>query len=488
MQYTFVVGLTVVLSTAAIGAEKPIPQDSARMEKQFRERLEWNRQTLGVAYDKIGKKDPRWDKPASQALNLAALTFSQQYEPLVRLTDVHPPAKSAIDAGCNDPLILYLYARSSVGEHYPAEAELNRRVQAAADAMSSSKYSPYRRAVALRAAAERKAAKISLTGQETREIQRVLDAVVDLLPSSVAEDPRTPDWEAGWYATINGVIAEHRRLISDYKVAFDRVDARLAKVQGIEALRLTVKGSFLLYWGWEARTQQFASGVNDEQIRTFQSRLQQARAALEAAWNAKPGEPRVAELMLEVEKAIGGGDRQAMETWFERAMMTDGNNQRACWTKLDWLDPKWYGGDSFDNLLAFGKACAATRNWHTGITLLAADAHLRYWKSLPQKEGLKYMRSPEVWKEIQSVYDEYLQHYPEDHVQRSKYAMLCYVGAHYAEAHAQFQAVGNRLAQWQTFPFFPLAVMKQAREHAAQVVSRKVRPGNAPAVKDPAHR
>ena len=43
-----------------------------------------------------------------------------------------------------------------------------------------------------------------------------------------------------WYQTINSVIAVHRELAGDYKAAFDRVASKLAKVPGIEALRLLV--------------------------------------------------------------------------------------------------------------------------------------------------------------------------------------------------------------------------------------------------------
>ena len=186
--------------------------------------------------------------------------------------------------------------------------------------------------------------------------------------------------------------------------------------------------------------------------------------------------------MLDIEKAIGGDDRAAMETWFERAMTADGNDEAACLTKLDWLDPKWHGDDAGEEMLAFGKSCAATKNWRTGITLLAGDAHLRHCSRLEPKESLKHMKNPEVWSEIQSVYDEYLKHFPDDDMRRSKYAFLSYLGAHYAVAHAQFQAVGDRLTTWHIFPYPPLEELKKCREHTAQIVSAKLKRRNSPAL------
>jgi hypothetical protein len=131
-------------------------------------------------------------------------------------------------------------------------------------------------------------------------------------------------------------------------------------------------------------------------------------------------------------------------------------------------------------ILAFGKACGATKNWHIGITLLAADAHLRHSSRLGQAEQTTYMESPEVWTEIQAVYDEYLKHHPDDKTERSKYAMLCYLGAHYVKAHAQFLAVGDGLTTWPTFPNMPFATMTAARDFTARFMENRRRTGAAP--------
>ena len=466
MQLALVIGLGLLASAFA---DAPIPQDAAKLEAWSRERLEWNTRSLRGVYDKVGKKDARWDAPAREALDLAARVFSEQVDPVTTLIDVHAPARKAVAAGCDDPMVLYLYARSSVGPGAPDAEEYARRMQAAADAMSGCGYSPFRRAVAAMKAAELRAWKADITPEGRREVERSVDAALDLLPACAAEDARFEDR----YNLVNSAIATYRKLGGDYKAAFDRVDARLAKFPGIEALRLAVRGNFQLQWGWEARTTAFAAGVTEEQFRIFEARLREAREALEGAWKANPGEPHVADLMLVVEKGIGGGDREAMETWFARAMTADGNDQDACWSKLDWLDPKWYGGDTPDAMIAFGKACLATKNWRSGITLLAADAHFRLSSRLDATERAKYLRSPEVWSEIQSAYDEYLAHYPANDVARSKYATLCYLAARYPDADAQFRALGDRLTTWPTFPNYTLATLKEFRDFAAKVVANQ---------------
>ena len=122
------------------------------------------------------------------------------------------------------------------------------------------------------------------------------------------------------------------------------------------------------------------------------------------------------------------------------------------------------------------------KNWLTGITLLVADAHLRYATGLDPAERAKYLRSPEVWDDIRSVYDEYLKHYPRDDVRRSKYAALCYDGRPFPEAHAQFQALGDRLPAWTGFPALTPEGLKAMRDEVARVAGSRAgraRPGPA---------
>ena len=155
-------------------------------------------------------------------------------------------------------------------------------------------------------------------------------------------------------------------------------------------------------------------------------------------------------MMLTVEKAAGG-DRDEMETWFQRAMEADGDNQAACDAKMDWLDPKWHG--SVEEMLEFGRACRDTKNWRAGLTLLLPDAHHRaVLVPAPRSVKFQYFAAPAVWDDVRSAYDEYLGHYPKDYVERSQYAVLCYLCGKHDESHRQFVAVGDNLVWSLAYP------------------------------------
>ena len=330
MRHLLSIALSFLTLAAAPGDDKPIPQDTARMEQRSRDRLEWNRRTLAVAYDKVGKKDPRWDGPAREALELAARMFSQQVDPVVSLSDIHGPAKKAVDAGCKDPMILYLYARTSIGPFFPKLPEYQpaapgRRGRDGGQRLFSL---PPGRGAAVHDRAEGReggphAGRAARGGAWTR-----------CRPRPPGQERRGGPEERG----VGGSLVRypqrrhrlHRRLGCDYKAAFDRVDARLAKIAGIEGPAAHGEGEFLPRSGAGRRG---ASGSRPRSPRSSSApsgtRLGQARDALNKAWKAKPDEPNVADLMLSVEKSIGGGDREAMETWFERAMKAERRRPRS---------------------------------------------------------------------------------------------------------------------------------------------------------------
>ena len=476
----------VAASTWAVAAEKPIPQDPAFMRKRSQDWLAWNRATLGDAYAKVGKKDARWDKPAREALDLAARMYSLQVDPFVTPGEIHTSARQAVDAGCDDPLILYVYAQTSIIPNFPGNEEFIRRVLRASDALMASPHSPFRKASALEKATLLKGRQVTLQSppDQIGVVEAGLDGLFDLLAQSVKVDPRGEFWEARWYDTLKSALAEYRRLNADSKKAFDRFDAKLAEVSGIEPLRLALKGRYFVDWGWEARTDAFAPMVSEKQFQTFEARLTEARATLEAAYKLNPKQPCVAQTMMSVELGIGRGDRDAMELWFERALELNPDDQKACWAKLNWLEPKWYGSEDNKDSLAFGKACVETKNWKSGITLLVAQAISSHGWSLPKDndESGRYFFQTENWNPIAGVYDEYFKYYPNDSVELSRFAYLAYQANRTRIAQQTFGKVGDNLTTWGGSPYVPLDRLKWVRNYVDERMEeiRKIKATQAP--------
>jgi hypothetical protein len=357
----------------------------------------------------------------------------------------------------------------AVGTFYPGPEEAIRRARAAAAALADSRYPAIRRAVALRFSASMGLYATMPDDADRKQAERDLDAALALVKESAESDERNPFWNANWADTLNELTRGYRVLGVPAEAAHERVDAALAGVPDARGLRLFNRGNFWFGYGWEARTEAFAPDVPEGGFEALEKRLAIAREAFEEAWKVQPGSDETACRLMEIDKAVGG-DRDTMELWFERALKANGDDRESCWSKLEWLDPKWHG--SVEEMLAFGRACRDTKNSRTGITLLAADAHWRIAAKLGKYQR-KYLALPEVWADIQSVYDEYLKHHPVDDVARSKYAVFSYLAGHHREAEVQFVALGDRLMQWRETPYVPLAQMKQNRTQNAEIVIGK---------------
>lgn len=439
---------TVVCLVALPGAgvaqpDWPIPQDAERQARRHEEMLAWNRKTLGEAYEKVGKKNPKWDELARKCLDAASRWCSHYIESRATLLDVHNRVQPAIGLGCDDPLILYLYARSSHGPFDPGRAELARRYAVAAVALEQSEYPAIRRFTALYKAGQYQA----MVPRKDAEAERFLLASLRVLAESATHDEPSRDLEDTWYTAVTTVQGTLAILKKNSLVAFQQIDAELAKTPQLEWLRLAAKGDFYIHYAWEARGSGFADTVGPEAQQKFEARLKIARQALGQAWLVKPGDWHIANSMLTVVKGLTSR-RDEMEKWFYRAMLADGDNQKACWAKLDWLDPKWYGTD--EEMVAFGRACRDTKNVRSGITILLGDAHYRAMTRRDTKTGqLQYMRQDDVWNDIYSVYSEYFQLYPSDFRERTRFAVFACWAGRYEISQRQFLLLGDNIqAGW----------------------------------------
>ena len=193
-----VTGLALAsLSAACSGNDWPIPQNIQKAQQERLSRLMWADRTLAAPYDKVGKKNPRWDRLVSDLMKTAVPLFLFPDDADTH-DDVYQPAQRAIEAGCDDPTVLYIYARTSTGRNFPGVDEYERRLQTAAAALESSRYPAFRRAAALIRLGRHL---LNRGNPSTRQdSRRRFETVLGLLAESVKTDGLNPSSLRYWQA------------------------------------------------------------------------------------------------------------------------------------------------------------------------------------------------------------------------------------------------------------------------------------------------
>jgi hypothetical protein len=275
-----------------------------------RERMEWHLRSSVGAYDKVGKKDPRWDDLARKAVDL---TMRHSFEPGSKVTtaEINRAAKAAMDAGCDDPLVANLYARTSNSLTGLGKENLIRLRRDATQAYAASRYPAFRRAGSLETLASGLMNGKLRNDAARKEIETTLDASLALLPEGAKSDEHNGFWVDKWHDTIISIIKDYRELGVAAEAAYERVDAKMANIPELEELRLLVRGTFWFHYGWEARTKAFAPNVPAGGFLSLEERLTVAKKAFEEAWKLRPENAYPAVCLMDIDKSIGG-DRATM--------------------------------------------------------------------------------------------------------------------------------------------------------------------------------
>jgi hypothetical protein len=449
-----------------LGFRVPVVSPEAQAKKR-RDLTDYNRRTLMESYDKVGKKDAKWDADAQSAMEEAANMFSDKFRSKSSWHTVHPFAKRAVEAGCDDPLILYLRARS----YLVINEENSRRIVAAGQAMEKSAYPVYRRVSALNYAADDQLRLVEWKAGDIGEAERLREAAVRL----AAQWPQTDDdgklrWKMQFEAALEAFKLRLRGNGGNVPAALEWIAGIAGKEREMEVAALKVRSWAMTEWGWQARGSGMAGTVSEEGWRLFGERLLESRKALEAAWQLNPADGHIAAMMILNCKAIGHGDLDETRLWFDRAMTADPDNSEACGQLLDYLDPKWHG--SPEALVAFGRSCRDSGNLDSNIPLLVAQAHFRAIVREKPDVRVRYMSADRVWKDIQSVYEEYLSHRPGDEARRFEFAMYAATCSRYEIAGEHFLSVGDNVYN---FLYTPLDDVRKIRDYA--ITFKRMRDG-----------
>jgi tetratricopeptide (TPR) repeat protein len=199
----------------------------------------------------------------------------------------------------------------------------------------------------------------------------------------------------------------------------------------------TARGTFYVYYAWEARGSEWADSVTDDKAILFIERLEQAQTDLEKAYQLNPEDPNAPAQLINVAMGLGL-DSDYMETQFQRAIKADPNHFKAHRTKLLYLMPKWYG--SADKVFDFIRQIKEKTARGSRLRLISAMA---YYELYYGKERSRYFHMPQVWNEIYNEYKGYLTQHPNDMREHNYLAKYAFTAGQFEIAEKEFKVIGD---------------------------------------------
>jgi hypothetical protein len=402
--------------------------------------LKWNLDSLVGGYEGHGVRNSKWDSSAESDLRLFAqlhsssLHSSSQTDDTVMSNMVAETIK-AVAKGCDDPIIQYLDLHFVPSNQNYTAQQFAERFGSTSETMSKSEYAPIWKFYAAIHAMEAynkigNASSIDKVNTWRAEARRFL---VD-----AAKDKGTPATEIA--EAWNLLLQSTGKVSREYDLAYFDLDPIVFKNWPSEPDLLVLKGRFYTDYAWEARGSGYAGTVTGEGASLFIQRLGIAEAALMQAWSLNPKDPRIARWMITVELGQGQG-RARMEKWFQEAMELDTNYYDACYAKLHYLQPQWYG--SKQEMLEFASECLRSTEWGGHVPLIVLDAHQMIANSLPRPQRSDYFKRPEVWSDLKQAFDKFFRLNPQATGWHHDYALYAYRAEQWSDLNRELKLLGK---------------------------------------------
>lgn len=382
-------------------------------------RLDWNLKTLVDAYQKIGNTDSKWDGPATNALAEFARSRTGLFESDEDWGEIiRTNCEAAVEAGCDDPMIRYLYIRFSMSQTNSPQDFADAFCKVENDMQESSYPSIRKFYTSLRALSQ---FYYAYTNADVMTLQKLADDTIESLVETL-DDKTTPVDEV--YDACHQTLMNWSGDKARYQNCYRRMEQPLFKNWPKESISWLLKGEAYISLGSIDRGNGYANTITKEGWKLYAEDLDVAEKSLNRAWELNSKNPWIAVEMIWVELGQGQG-RDRMELWFNRAMALDTNYYDACSTKLYYLEPKWYG--SMDDMLEFGHECVTNKLWGGHIPLILMDAHISiYNQYIDDSEKKDYWKQPEVWTDIKSAFDRFFELNPDDISWYHNYAWYAY--------------------------------------------------------------
>ena len=375
------------------------------------EHLNYNVKTSVDAYEKVGRKNPKWDAEAKKCLlNFSRVRAWTNDSPHPVIQDLRAGLVKATELGCEDILIRYLRLRfvdTPAGKATPASFE-----QCAA-ALEKSDYPEIRKFYGSYWAGK-SALQRGVPGPASGPM--LVTAAAHL--GKAMEDPLMPLREAD--QTCELIMTAPWWADPIRWECYQAFEKPLTNRWGSSSMALLARGRAWLSYAMKARGTGPAETVSDAARKQMAERAKVAAEALEAAWALDPQDDNICLEMVRTELA-DGKRRERMETWFRRGMEVNPANHDLCLAKLDYLRPRWHG--SLKEMVDFGRECTTNSAFQGAVRLMLADAHNEVAREIQDEEKrAAYWKQAKVWSDIQFTFEQFFKLYPEADGYRHDYA------------------------------------------------------------------
>lgn len=364
---------------------KPIEiKSEARTEADFEKiHRSWAQRALIEPFRKRFRGEA-WNPDALAFVEKAVddLAYTLEWE---RTGALREEGKQLLADGCDDPLVVYLTNR--IGSRVTADTGDSRKAlgKLLVDLRKDGRFN--RALVCLIAKDYHVVGKLNGKGR-----QRNGEEIVSLTREALEE---------GSYAEAGDEeVFLHHQVAAQWGGAAEKEPELFVGLSnGLkfpEWVQLTVKGSVEINLAWKDRGSGWAQTVTETGWRGFGEHLVQARDHLTNAWKLKPDRPYAATLMITVTMGGYGTTGETERDWFDRAIAAQFDYKSAYYRILHAYRPRW--GGSHEQMLAFGKACLATKRYESPVPIFFYNAcrniaeELQDWRS--------FYRRPEVAKPL----------------------------------------------------------------------------------------
>ncbi len=299
-----------------------------------------------------------WKDDAEKFLRAApAVIFSERILPAP--IELAQSARKLVDAGCNDPAVLILTAL------------LDRMIQSDWRFVENCVFG---------------AMQLMENDPESKAVLTFYASHLSIWANKLGGFPKNQKIASDKFKKAAFQMAEDGSFLPNEAELFIRHYNNLEEEPGMPEKMIQVAGKLPLpEWAqktligvsyktiaWNARGADWSASVTEAGWKGFAENLQKARAELAEAWKLNPQSPIAASHMISIVMAGHGEKDDTLHLWFERAIAAQCDYRNAYKAMLWAYRPRWCGGHEL--MLAFGKACAATKRYDLDVPIYFTHA------------------------------------------------------------------------------------------------------------------